>query len=171
MSADKYPSIFSRQMKAIVYILLQKTLSILHTFSECPFTLSIDLDILKWFNNLSNLNFKPQNEEIIPFSYIILTNSQERRLDILLAMVYTKYYLWTCKTLLMISNSVEFTKGATGIQSVEMNITCQSPHINLPQKRTKGFQIYNNHLSLKNKRWQCKNRQKLTIKADVSVSS
>ena len=31
MSADKYPSIFSRQMKAIVYIVIARSIFVVHT--------------------------------------------------------------------------------------------------------------------------------------------
>ena len=85
--------------------------SILHTFLDCPVTSSIYTDILKWFNTVSNLNLIPLNEQIlfhIKDEKCKLTNAQEHRLDLLL--LYTKYYLYTCKTLFKMPNSVELQR-------------------------------------------------------------
>ena len=85
--------------------------SIFHTFLDCPTTSSIYTDIVKWFNNVSNLKLTPPNEQIlfhIKEQKCKLTNAQERRLDILL--LYTKYYLYTCKTLSKTPNFVELQR-------------------------------------------------------------
>ena len=85
--------------------------SILHTFLDCPVTSSFYTDILKWFNAVSNLNLIPLNEQIlfhIKDEKCKLTNTQERRLELLL--LYTKYYLYTCKTLFKMPNSVELQR-------------------------------------------------------------
>ena len=73
--------------------------SILHTFLDCCTKSSFYTDIVKWFNKVSNLKLTLPNEQIlfhIKEEKCKLTNAQERRLDILL--LYTKYYLHTCKT-------------------------------------------------------------------------
>ena len=85
--------------------------SILHTFLDCPITSSIHTDILKWFNNVSNLKLTSLNEQIlfhVKDKKFKLTNAQECRLDILL--LYTKYYLYTCKTLFKTPSSVELRR-------------------------------------------------------------
>ena len=85
--------------------------SILHTFLHCPVTFSICTDILNRFNNVSNLNLTPLNEKIlfhIKDENCKLTNAQERRLDILL--LYTEYYLYTCKMLFKTPNSLELQR-------------------------------------------------------------
>ena len=61
--------------------------SILHIFLDCSTTSSFYNDIVKWFNNVSNLKLTPPNEQIlfhIKEEKCKLTNAQERRLDMLL---------------------------------------------------------------------------------------
>ena len=72
--------------------------SILHTFLDRPVMSPMYTDFLKWFNNMSNLNLIPLDEQILfhlKDKKCKLTNAQERRLDLLL---YTKYNIYTCKT-------------------------------------------------------------------------
>lgn len=85
--------------------------SIHHTFWDCSTTSSIYTDILKWLNNVSNLKLTPLNEQILLHTKdekCKLMNAQDRRLDILL--LYTKYYLYTRKTLFKTPNSVELQR-------------------------------------------------------------
>lgn len=77
--------------------------SIIHTFAECPVTVSIHNCNLNWFNDISNLNVSPLIEQFLfhlmgPKSK--LTVDQERRLDLL--ALCTKQYLYASKTLLKI---------------------------------------------------------------------
>lgn len=82
--------------------------SIIHTFAECPVTVSIHNCNLNWFNDISNLNVSPLIEQFLfhlmgPKSK--LTVDQERRLDLL--ALCTKQYLYASKTLLKIPSIKE----------------------------------------------------------------
>ena len=90
---------------------IQKMKTRLNMWQTRPVTSSFYTDILKWFNTVNNLNLIPLNEQIlfhIKDEKCKLTNAQERRLDVLL--LYTKYYLYTCKTLFKMPNSVELQR-------------------------------------------------------------
>ena len=69
--------------------------SILHTFMDCSITSSIYTDILKWFNNVSNLKLTPLNEQIlfhIKDKKCKLKNAQGYRPDI---SYYTQNIIYT----------------------------------------------------------------------------
>ena len=78
--------------------LCSRTDSILHTFLECDPSISIYLNIIKWFNDVHKLNVNLSAEQILfnlTDEIASLSSIQKRRLDLLL--LFVKHYVYSCK--------------------------------------------------------------------------